>query len=907
MTTPTQIEAGRVVIRHIRRRLNPAVGEPGEIQVLDTWMVPQPLKGLDTPDTPQWKSATPERRLGESGPFTLTLANGVGGDGLPHLERFLVIADRADYQPGDEFLEFYDVAGAGPPAGDPFYVGTPTTATIDRASITISGEDALALLNGARETAAGFWHHAPRDVFAHYTQGWTAAVADDFQTTPRFTYSTASAITGDGRWRYARCADDAGRGAVALVDNTDTTDGADRPMLVTTTAITANDSDSAWRLEASVENSELGTFILALSAEPAAAVAWGGDDTISISAQPIDFTGTTIFQIAALPGTYRYVDVKPITGKLTLTIEGRGNWIFYYANGQLLGVLPMVAGGITNWYARVAFATNVGAPPSTAITGYVTSLLLRQARNLLLADSAAGDMHLPGEPPPGGLIGEYYSDVDIQSSQATECLSPVRKPAARRQDAVLAFATADPPTWQPVQASGDGDYFSVRWTGAIYLDLQASDRKVRINAPDDGVRVWIGRTRRADRLIDAWAYTGAAHYDTPALQNLLGTQAGWYPIVIEYYQAAGLGGLGLQDGPVNGAGAYTSGPATVPAARLSPLGCFTAQVRYDSHYEVLQTLKNTFGLQFTCQPRRLESGEFPGQVIPRVRHGRDTDHIVDALEGVQPRTQIDASQTIGTLLADAQGIATDGAQLTQEAVDFTRLDHLLIRSDYESLSDISIDELVLQRITTILGLRGRPWEEVSVRPPRKRDYADSFPLTGAAAKFEWEPGDGVRLQLRQVAVVDQTPRQVLGVQWPCTPGGRGKPVASFRQRPRNTKLLLRSMLRAALNPQRNYQGQLTIVRGDIGATTGAGADSYSRVSTPHAASAMVKAELVVHRIVGSWSIEVGGVDTTITVDHVGRYDVTAAAVQVAGDQQIYARLISGGTAYEISLELTVRI
>lgn len=881
--TATAVEASGVVLRHVRRRLDPTVSEAGEIAVLGTHMVPGDLRGLNTTDPPQWATADPERRLGEEGTATLTIANTVGGDGVPHRDRFLVLADRAGYQIGDEWIEFYEHNGVGAPQGDPFWVGTPVGATATTGQITLKLEDALTLMKGQRETAAGFWTHAPRDVFEHYCGAWTPVLTDTFDGAilsipagwSEFNGPAGgNHLNGDGQLLVSTAVTGTSyRGLQRTIDLS----AATRWSIETTVAFMA-DATATGEIRVGFLDADSRDTYVALSRDP------GADPALKV----------LIYQ-SGIP-TKSVVIAGDVVFPLGIRFESDGHWLYVYTSGQLQAVSRLVAPP-----AQVRVGTSTATVAAT-----LDSFLVRECRALLLTGGDTGDYRLPGAPTTGGLVGEYFDDADIktQPDYQSLVLNPTRQPYARRMDPGIDFASTNPPVWMPA-GPYNGEYFSVRWTGAIYLDLAAADRKVAVDfgtttSGSQICRVWIGRTRWGEQVVDYNPSEGVFVTASGGLAATLGDTAGWFPIVVERVVENGAipdVGMRLLDKTVVG-GSYS----VVGSDRLSPEGTYNAQVRYESHYDQLIALRDTFGLQFTCAPRSLESGGFPGQIIPRVREGRDTALIVDSLEGSDVQTDVDATTAVATLLADAQGIATDNAQLTEEAINFDAVaaDHLCIRSEYESLPDVSIPELVTQRLNSMLALGSSPFEQIGVRPPRARDFIDSFPLTGTAARFDWQPGDGVRLNLPEVGVVDQTPRQVLGVKWPCNPDGKGKPQVAFRQRPRGLDLFLRKIYRSALQPQRNYQGQLVTLTGTVGST-------FSYLALPAAFTA-VKGELIVGTVgAGGWSLFVNDVDTGIDIDRPGAYDITGWIAAKVNQRRMYAVLTGGTGDYTMQLHATIRI
>src|SRR5205085_4078053 len=134
-------------------------------------------------------------------------------------------------------------------------------------------------------------------------------------------------------------------------------------------------------------------------------------------------------------------------------------------------------------------------------------------------------------------------------------------------------------------------------------------------------------------------------------------------------------------------------------------------------------------------PRTLESGEFPSQVIPRVRQGVDTDLILANDAATDLAAEGDAADAVDRLLIDAAGIADPkgAAQLTADAVNDVAVaaGHLFLSTAAESLPEVSEANLLGQRADSLLALRSGPNEQVAARP-QTLDHAltDTFPLTG---------------------------------------------------------------------------------------------------------------------------------------------------------------------------------
>ncbi len=913
MSAPT-LQPGAVLLRHIKA----GTGD-GQATVLGRAYVPT-WTGINGPRG--FQQGQYELRLQEEGTFALTLPNGAGEDGVPHRERFLLLqngrrrpaVDQAGvfyyaggtYRPGDEWLEVW-----WPDAqGELLFAGTPTKARVTGTEVQLEGVDGYWLTKKARESAAGFWCHAPRDVFEHYTSVRQVVLADDFaRTAGRFTHSAVLADTTDGKWAYLRAEDVANdMDVVQLRPGAASTNSFVQGKQGITIGSASAAKHDVWRWEANVR------------IVPGAAAAWSlyvglglADGAASLEhwVHVYQLAGATPASRIRNSGTSGLTAEretkrpKNVPAKYHLAMEGRGRWMYFFLDGQLLGVARMPAVDQVR-YPTVRLVTGAGDATTVAI---VENAILRRTQPFLLRGNVKGDYDLPGVPPPGGLNGAYFNFNDLRNvgDYAALAFNPTQEPYAKR---------LDPQPWLPSVAAlpmgtASGEWWGVRWTGSIYLDLADTDRFMRLVQHVAGglaCRVWVGKTRvgeeyRSQVFDTSWSGSLRAH---------LGTQkSGWYPIVVEYMHHVGASNLAL-DWATSSGGA---GASTVPADKLSPWGIFEQLVRHESHYDQLRNLADTYALQFALEPRSLESGEFPGRLVPRTRVGRDTEKVLDITEATDYGTQLSAEETADVLLADAQGLGGQDSQLVAEAVNYSEVQqHLFEYAEYEQLGEITIEALLQQRLDSLLGLRGSVWEEVGANPRGHRELLDKFQLPGELAEFYWQPGDAIILRLPEIGVEDDRPRQIMGVQRPFVPGGLQQPSVGFRQRPRNLAYMLRNLRREYLNNARYYQGQIVRYTGSPAhQNSSGGSDVYSRVALPADRNDLIKAELVVHYAVIATPFTINGSfgATPIVVTHAGRYDFTAYAQSEVNTNQrqdrFYATLAGGTGAAEYYVELTVRV
>lgn len=909
-----------------------------------------------------WVSGTYELRLLEEGKFSLRFPNDAGADGVDHVDRFAVIADPR-YEAGDEWLEVWDDEPGLDPAG-PLFVGTPTEADVNDAAIDLVGFDALELMKTVHESAAGFWRHAPRDVFEDYSRAWVARFVEPFPDvvpaavpatipllgTTGTPYTATVAISpAGGALRFKADADSGGQELLfwtaPIATPTDPLPSLEqlRAGLRIETVMNldptgqgaAFDVACSWGLYSSVAAATLtganrpDRLVLAnVLTSPA-----NGDITVRWTSNE-DPAGGGGFGLGVSTAIHQKLKgVKPNT-PVALAIELRDGWAYCYANGDLGAVMP--------YFMDPAYYLRIGAEmflQGTYVSGPGTGwrnptvvdfdhLLARSREPFLMAGAAAGagSYRLPGIPKAGGLIGAYYDDRDLRTQQTDTSFSPTRfydvhhrlkpgrVPVHRRQE-IIAMPIGTPPPW--IAPGVPADYFSVRWTGSIFLNITPTAGKMlRIKDVNDAVRVWVGKTRRDQPYINDWQETVGAirtvnpvgTWDTRIHLGVASAEPGWYPIVVEYAQFSGQAGLTLEWADFDPITLTPGAFSTVPATSLSPQGIYEATIRGDSHYEQLQEQGRTFGLQWTLEPRALESGQFPGITVPRVRVGVDTDRIIttDDLVDGRPSRHLDARGVVQGLILDAAGIAADGAQLALEQLDFTELgQHLLIHEDALSLSDITIREVLVARARTLQVLRSTALEEVSFRPRGSRELVDLFPIAGALARLAWTPGLGVRLSFPRLRVDDQAPRQLIAVERAMTPAGLAPPGVSFRPRPRSARSQMRALSRAFASTQRQYQGQLAVVPGTVG--QGAG---DSRVPWPASDADVVGATLTVQTKsdASAWTITVNGVGGSFpTITGPGVYDARGWVRRDGANPRCYITLAGGTGTVTYVLSLIVRL
>jgi hypothetical protein len=802
-----------------------------------------------------WQAAETTCVLRDDGSFMVRLPNVAGDDGVLHRERFAVLTND-DYEPGEEFLEFVR------DPNDVIFVGTPTDAEKNRSTVTIKGVDLNVVLSGVLSSDVDVWDAAaPADVLRHYSRIPVLAHGDS-----------------------------------TIYPKTTTTEG----LEVFSTAIAPITVDAhCWEAEAHLSWE---TAVTGINHQARIDVSAGGEPGEGASLGVDVVTGEASLLVDGV--------THPVKGKvagfvapgpISLRIVVRYDHVFGFVNGELVAECRRPAS------EEVPELLTVWIEKGTATLRGTQVITLEDFANLGVIERK-----LPGIPPATGLHAQYWNAAPVyaqnsESADRTARFWPLtgEEPNVER---------VEPTLTGPGTAPNMPGAFIARWSGAIYLDLATADREVRLTH-GDAARVYVGRTLRGDEAVSTWGSTSTETIksSTPTLRGWIGeSEAGWYPIVVEVASADNISTLTLEDRAVGGSF------ATVPQSRLSPIGVYSDVVRNTDHRQVIGAVADTFGYQWRTIPKSLESGQFPGQIEARSLIGQQTNERIreDDL-GTEAQVQIAATDVVDGLVADAAGIADPkgSGQLSAQVIDYTR-DHLALRQGYESLAEISEAPLLQQRLDSLLVLRSSPNEQVGVRPDGQRDLVDSFPLTGTLAKLDWQPGDGVFLELDAIGVMDGSPRQLTSVSWPLRPDGVGAPVVGFRSRPRSVKAALQRLSRVIYAPRRNFQGSISTITGTVGGVDHTGAaimgahDAWSRVPLPSNLATIVKAAVVVQAIEGSgWVLEVSGnkpgsPDGSVTTT--GHYDVTKLLDAWAGGPYAFARLEGGSSGgYLLTLELSV--
>jgi hypothetical protein len=819
------------------------------------------------------------RRLGDSGEFSITFPNGTSSLG-PWRDRFS----------GDGALEFIEVY-----RDDRLeFVGCIQRVEIDRGSVTISGPDGWALLRRAYERDRA-WTAAPQEVATAYTRVPLAVLADDFDSLAAWSVTGSSSVANSEATIW-----DVGGGVAAITQS-------------------VGSLGDTWRARATVRAvSDTNVDVMYVSVG-------------NVSVQYTVSIGTGLWSF------YELVDGTVITQRsrsidrtvpVTVEIVRLGRWIGAAVQGNFIGFLEVKSG----FTGSLSFDMQV---ETTATAGQmvISQASLVEHQDFLARGADLGDYVLPGDQPNGGLLGRYFNDADLEglasADRKTRILAPDRSPYAERVDASMNSASG---LSLPLQPGSAGDYYSVRWSGSVYLRGDLGNYTIETTSVDDGVRVWIGKTGWGDQLIDDWNPSSGTNTATWTASDY-GSQAGWYPIVVEYFQDTSGDVFRLQFTPPastytdpGGTSITASTKITVPSTSLSPLGCFDNRVQGTSHFDLVAQAAQSFGYDITCEPMSLESGEFPGRVVPRLRVGSDTDVILspDDTDGAEPALSpgvtLDATDQARALILSGAGIPDGrGSQTTSEVADLAALDTGLFAIEaWVDASDISNIALLEARGNAELALRGPEWEEVRATPRAQERMADTWPLSDTLSAMYWQPGDGVRLIVPDIAVEDTEPRQMIQVTRTFMAEGRTGTQVAFRQRPRSGVRTTRGFLRSALALGRSYQREkVTLTGGNVAyASVGAGAYGGFVEVALHPGDKVIKAtiRIAVNDANQPVGLEVNGVDRTSALGGAwstipAEIDITGYATQVSStDNRLYARAQNtGGSTSIIQIFLNVEV
>lgn len=747
---PARLDPRTYSFRHIKPSAT------GAVTVLGRTFGFEELPTSALPSSPDMVSGQWTGRLQDAGDWQAAFPNAMSSDGQLWRNRFSESGR----------LEWVEIRAGG----ELEMVGCIETQTPNMNSVTVTGHDAWWCLKSQYERD---WQclQAPRDVIERATRVAVPTVADNFAGT-----------TLNGAIWTATSGGVHGPGTIVVNNGVTLTCNGNSFVEIASPVITS--SATKWSVSATI------------AAYSASAT---GPATIGIGAANMDIlleistTAAATVNVQMQDSGYLSpsIPVKLSAGvPIQVLLERDGRWLRAFVNSQLVGI-AQAAGTITG--QQVVISNLLTVAGTSAIT--VSNILFRTWEPFLMRGTDKGDYVLPGVAatyPNGGLHGRYYNDLDSGSNLAL-VLNPSKDNPATGQTApwdqvdpiLLANAV---PAGSPLASTN----WSAKWFGAIWLPFATAGLTgiavaLSWNA-STAVRLWVGNTAFGTQIIDQWAF-GSANNQFVSLSaaNLQGA-SGWYPIVVESASnASSTTGPRLVIQPL-GAG-YTDPGGTVlaanavitcPATSLSPLGCVDERYQGSAYFDMVQQTANAFGHQITLEPMSLESGVFPGQLCPRVREGHDTEIILeqDTSDRVEPiinySNGLDSTDQASSLQGAGAGIADGtGSQLQAEAVSTTAMQSFLFdMQGWVDASDVAYEQLLAQRVVSQLALQTTSLQNLTGDPRAMERYADTFPLTGVLAKMRWRPGDGVRVWLPDVNVMDTQTRQLAQITRQFGPLGR---------------------------------------------------------------------------------------------------------------------------------------
>lgn len=836
------------------------------------------------------------RRLGDAGEWELTFPNVAASDDRLWRERF-------DPAGALQWVEIYREL-------DLEFVGVIDRMEIDRGVVKISGTDGMALLKRAYERDR-LWRAAPHEVIHAYTRVPLVRLVEDFDG--------AGGLGAPAGWVTAETGGVTPTWGGGFLTWTNAGAAGDGDAYIDTGAV----SGDSWRMTA--------TF-------PITPATGGGNWSVELVAYD-SFTGfddyiRVLYHSSRTAHVYTLQDsttYEALAGgggvladtPLTLMLEGQGAKVRAYVNGELVGYVgawvkpDTVRVGVNN--------LSSGQRVSVDQVSFVELVPFLQGATPEGLTRSAGDL------PWSGLRGRYFNDSDLQSltgpAYSSALHTPEREAYAERLDAVLNTGGGLSLPMQP-GALSTGFWSSEIWTGSIYLNPGPSGAvSLPFSNGTGGFYVRIGGKDGLGAEIDYGLGTSGGSGAVTLTDG-----AGWYPILIRRSDGASTPVFNLQIN-IAGSGSYVDPGGTtvlrgvnqqIPYTSLSPLGFYEERVQGQSHFDVVTQVAKEFGLELLLEPRSLESGQFPGRLIPRARVGRDTDLVLTVEEDergtpiLTPGATVDATEQTVHLLGNAQGLG-GGARgsVTAEVIDAAgSADALFLLQTWLDAGDIGFSELLSARLGAELALRSSPWQELRGNPFAQDRLADTFPLSGVLEAFRWTPGDGIRVRVPEVGVLDDTPRRITQLTRSFGVNGRTGAQVSFRNRPRGPAVALGQLARASLKRQRSKVPQLVTTDGaSVVESILAGAwGNYSRIMLipgDRIVSCYIRVSLLTF---ASLRIEINGVDRTAALSGPWtggplKLDVTPYAFMAgAGDGRLYFRLQNGsGTAGSVEWQPTAEV
>lgn len=884
-TNAATVDARRYRIRHVYP--DPA----GTVTVLGRTYAGTFLPTSFAKDSSDFVEGSWTRRMGDAGEWELLFPNVAASDDRLWRERF-------DPAGALQWIEIYREL-------DLEFVGVIERMEVDRGVVRISGSDAMSLLKRAYERDRQ-WVAGPRDVIHHYTGVPVLQLAEGFDGTglpsgwAESLPGTTRTFPGDSTWTIT------GTGAPGI--------GSiyfDRPTAI---------ERQTFRLQAyfpQIPKTNQGNWSVAL-------VAYWGPSLgrfvrvlfhSSNTAHVYEYEADTLYEVEP-PA----VPVPEVSGPLTLTLECQGWAIRGYVNGQLVGYLPngiLMGGDRVELDYLAVEASGLASGDRLKLDSFTATT----HEPFLQGSTPEGLMRATGELPHGGLRSRHWNNVDVSgllnANYAAALLDPDREPYGERLDSSMSTSAGLVLPLQP-GLPANGYNGSQRWTGSLYLNpgSPATVSFTITNGGGGGYRIRLGDTRFDSELVNAWQ--GGSSGGTSAAFTIP-DGPGWYPFIVERFGTDAAAPTWVLTMTLGGSGTYTDPGGTVitrggaaqaiPATSLSPLGVYEERLQGQSHYDVVTQVAREAGLELLLEPRSLESGAFPGRLVPRARVGRDTDLVLSVEEDergtpiLSPGATIDSTEQTVHLLGNAQGLG--GGQrgsVTAELVDVAGAGSALFQlQTWLDAGDIGFPEILSARLGAELALRATPWQEVRGNPFAQDRLADTFPLTGALEAFRWIPGDGIRVRVPEIGVLDDTPRRITQLTRSFGVNGRTGAQVSFRNRPRGPAVALGQLARASLKQQRVRSPQLVTVDGEPNAdpVIALSWSGYRRCFIgPN--DRVVRAWLRVgYSTITAMQLEVNGVNVTTALGGPWRegpimLDITPYAVKSgAGDGRFYVRVYNG--------------
>lgn len=910
-------------IRHVR----PGPGEGGSVTVLGRSYGFEWLPMSTHPASPDLVEGSYTRRLGDAGEFELRFPNVASSKGLWR-EKFSASGAL-------EWIEIYR-------DGVLEFVGYIERVEVDRGTVTVSGADAWNLLKRAYERDR-IWHHAPADVIDHYTRVPVVRWRENWSTSAGWSdmpnsIGTRSLSVDQGR---AILRIESG-GIVCGWVHTLPSALPDEWELETTIQEVSNANDWAALVIMVGDATDYHAGIRIGYDQPPSVGTRQWAAVMALDGSQVNYIDMPVPPTVYTPGSYSNVSNEAIPGSASaargpntanIRLRREDEWFHVEVNGWRALAVRFPWGLASDRITLISTTSGSWYPaqppdPNTPVqTWAVWPITITTPEPFLRRGPVRGDLVLPGDMPSGGLRGRYHNCAQHQGR--TEVvrraiqMTPGDEPYGERLDPVVSTSAG---LSVPLKPGASDDWFGVRWTGSVWIPGSSGAVSFRLVC-DDGARLWVGETT-GPPLQENWV---SGPSTTSGAAASVATEDGWYPIVLEFAEDAGSATIRLQFMRTSsgwtdpGGTSITANTWTdVPTTSLSPLGCHEARIQGQSHFAIIQDVAQQYGYQMLLEPMSLESGEFPGRLVPRLRVGRDTDVVLEVEDDdrnepvMGPAVTLDASDQAVRLIGAGAGSADGrGTQTLAEVTDWDG-DALFLLESWVDVGDASMPQLLEARLNAELALRATPWEEVRGVPRGFERLADTWPLTGALSAMRWRPGDGLRVAVPDIGVIDTEPRQLTQVTRGFMAEGRTSTQVAWRQRPRSAAVALARIARTQALGQRSYQPQkITLVSPyQVDTSVAAsGSSTYLRVALAPA-DEVIRAYIRLAYLTGSGSLSLSVNGTDRTADLGGPWqtypveiDITPYATQVGTTSSIYARFTRavGGSTGAIEAQMIIEV